>query len=145
MNSCIFLRSKSIPKAFPLQTIASGRNMSPQSTIMLPPVRKSMFLLSSHIKIQPHICLELFLLVNSAWSVHISLLIQTRPIYFLNQLFGLILTAPIHCRGSTGEQVMYGRICLNLFWWRNKLIYILNGLRVSKVSILGELLFFFAD
>ncbi len=34
-------------------------------------------LLSSHIKIHKHIYLELFSLVNSAWTVHISLLIQT--------------------------------------------------------------------
>ncbi len=48
------------------------------------------------------------------------------------QLFGLILTAPIHCRGSSGEQVMKCLISPNLFWWRNKLIYILDGLRVSN-------------
>ncbi len=45
---------------------------------------------------------------------------------------GLILTAPIHCRASIGEQVMYCYISPNLFWWRNKLIYILDGLRVSN-------------
>ncbi len=38
----------------------------------------------------------------------------------------LILTAPIHCRGSTGEQVM-----LN---FSNKLIYILDGQRVSTFA-----------
>ncbi len=32
-------------------------------------------------KIQPHICLELFWLVKAAWSVQISRLIQTRPLY----------------------------------------------------------------
>ncbi len=44
----------------------------------------------------------------------------------------LILTAPIHCRGSFGEQVM-----LNLQMSsdeKNKLIYILGGLRMSKFS-----------
>ncbi len=45
---------------------------------MLPWVKKVHPLLSSHIKIHPHIGLELFLLVNCAWSVHISLLIQMR-------------------------------------------------------------------
>ncbi len=35
----------------------------------------------SLIKIQPHICLELFRTVNSAWSVQISLLIQTRTLF----------------------------------------------------------------
>ncbi len=38
-------------------------------------------LAGSHIKIQPHICLELFWLVNGAWSVQISLLIQTRTLF----------------------------------------------------------------
>ncbi len=33
---------------------------------------------SSHINIHSHICLELFWLVNSVWTVQISLLIQTR-------------------------------------------------------------------
>ncbi len=36
------------------------------------------------------------------------------------ELFGLILTAPIHCRGSIGEQVMWCYISPNLFWWTNK-------------------------
>ncbi len=45
-----------------------------------------------------------------------------------------ILTAPIHCRGSIGEQVMGCYISPNQFWWRNKLIYILDGLRLSKCS-----------
>ncbi len=49
------------------------------------------------------------------------------------QLFGLILTAPIHCRGSIGEQIMEWEwyISLNLFQRRNKLIYVLDG-RVSE-------------
>ncbi len=38
-------------------------------------------LLSTYIKIHPHICLELFWLVYSVWSVHISLLIQTRQLF----------------------------------------------------------------
>ncbi len=38
------------------------------------------------------------------------------------QLFWLILTAPIHCRGSIGEQVMRCYISPNIFGWRNKLI-----------------------
>ncbi len=37
-------------------------------------------LLSSHIKIF-QICLELFLLINTAWSVLISLLIQKRQLF----------------------------------------------------------------
>ncbi len=35
----------------------------------------------SHIKTQPTICLELLWLVNCAWFVQISLLIQTRPLF----------------------------------------------------------------
>ncbi len=42
--------------------------------------------------------------------------------------------APIHCRGSTGEQEMWCYLLSNLFWWRNKLIYISNGLRITKYS-----------
>ncbi len=50
------------------------------------------------------------------------------------QLFELILTAPIHCRGSIGEQVMQCYISPTLFWWINKPIYILDGLRVNTIS-----------
>ncbi len=58
---------------------------------------------------------------------------------FLSVVWTLILTAPIHCRRSIGEQVMLWCISLNVFWCRNKLIYILDGLRVSKLS---EFVFF---
>ncbi len=51
------------------------------------------------------------------------------------QLFGLILTVPIHHRGFFGEQVMKRKISQNLFWWRNKLIYILDDLRTSTSLI----------
>ncbi len=47
-------------------------------------------------------------------------------------LSALILTAPIHCRGSIGEQVMLNSP--NLFWRKNKLTDILYGMRVSKIS-----------
>ncbi len=47
---------------------------------------------------------------------------------FLSAVWTLILTAPIHCRGSIGEHVMECYISPNLFWWRNKLIYILDSL-----------------
>ncbi len=40
---------------------------------------------TSHFKIHQQICLELFSLVNGAWSVHISLLIQTRQIFSLEK------------------------------------------------------------
>ncbi len=46
---------------------------------------KVIFLLSSRIKNHWHICLELFSLVNGAWSLHISLLIQTRQILYLRK------------------------------------------------------------
>ncbi len=52
---------------------------------------------------------------------------------FWSAVWTLILTAPIHCRGSIGQQVM---LCTqpNLFWRRNKLIYILDGLKQSTSS-----------
>ncbi len=51
-------------------------------------------------------------------------------VMFLSAVWTLILTAPIHCRGSIGEQVM--QCYISQIWWRNKLI--LDGLRVSKCS-----------
>ncbi len=44
-----------------------------------------------------------------------------------------ILTAPIHCTGSIGDP-----ISPNIFRWRNKPIYSLNGLKVSKCFIFGQ-------
>ncbi len=55
-------------------------------------------------------------------------------VMFLSAVWTLILTAPIHCRASIGEQVMKHYISPNLFWWRSKLIYILDGRRVSTFS-----------
>ncbi len=55
-------------------------------------------------------------------------------VMFLSVVWTLILTAPIHYRGSIGEQVMWCYISPNLFWWRNKLIYILDDLRVRTFS-----------
>ncbi len=52
-------------------------------------------------------------------------------VMFLSAVWTLILTAPIHCRGSIGEQVMHCSISTIQFWWRNKLM---NGLRVSTFS-----------
>ncbi len=60
----------------------------------------------------------------------------------LSTVWSLILTAPIHCRGSIGEQVMECYISPNMMK-KQKLILILDGLRVSKcfskLKILGEL------
>ncbi len=42
----------------------------------------------------------------------------------------LILTAPIHSRGSIGEHVLNSP---TLFWWRNKLIYILHVLQFCRI------------
>ncbi len=60
----------------------------------------------------------------------------------LSAVWTLILMAPIQYRGSIGEQVM-SCISPNLFQWRNKRIYILDGLRSgyisSAFSFLGEL------
>ncbi len=54
----------------------------------------------------------------------------------LSDVWTLILTAPIHCSGSIDEEVMESYISPNLLWWRNKLIYILDGQRVSKCTFL---------
>ncbi len=42
--------------------------------------------------------------------------------------------APIHCRGSIGDQVKHCNISPNLFWWMPKGKYIFR-----KCSFLGEL------
>ncbi len=55
-------------------------------------------------------------------------------VMFLSAVWTLILMAPIHCRGPTSEQLMECYLYPNLFWWRNKLIYILNGLRMNTFS-----------
>ncbi len=55
-------------------------------------------------------------------------------VMFLSAVWTLILTAPIHCRGSIAEQVIKCYISPNLFWWRNKLIYVLDDLRGSRFS-----------
>ncbi len=47
-------------------------------------------------------------------------------------LFGLILTAPIHFRGSICEWVKYCKISPKLTQWRNKLINIMDILRIRK-------------
>ncbi len=51
-------------------------------------------------------------------------------VMFLSVVWTLIVTTPIHCIGSIGEQVM--QISPNLFQQRNKLIDIFDGLRVSE-------------
>ncbi len=48
-------------------------------------------------------------------------------VMFLSAVWTLILTAPIHCRGPIGEQVMESQIYPNLFWWKTNL----DGLRVN--------------
>ncbi len=57
-------------------------------------------------------------------------------VMFLSAVWTLILTAPIHCRASIGEQIMECYISPNLFWWRNKRICNLDGLRVSTLSVI---------
>ncbi len=51
-------------------------------------------------------------------------------VMFLSAVWTLILTAPIHCRGSKWWNATFLQI-----WWRNKLIYIFNGLRVKHIFI----------
>ncbi len=49
-------------------------------------------------------------------------------VMFLSAVWTLILTAPIHCRGKWWNATFLQ------IWWRNKFIYILDGLRVSTFS-----------
>ncbi len=93
-----------------------------------------MLLLLSLIKIQPHICLDLFCLVNAADfspdSVQNTFSLEQELLwiidsYFLMDLFhllsspddnwwtALILTAPIHCRASIDETLMQRHISPN--------------------------------
>ncbi len=62
---------------------------------------------------------------------------------FLSAVWTLILTAPIHCKVSFGEQVMQCYASPN-FSDEEKLSYILKGLKVSTFSTIssfvGELL-----
>ncbi len=61
--------------------------------------------------------------------------------WFIVLLLSAVLTAPIHCRGFIGEQVMLCWISPNLFQWRNTFIYILDEVEsiFRKCLILGEL------
>ncbi len=54
--------------------------------------------------------------------------------YCVSAVWTFILTAPIHCRRSIGEQVIQCYIYPILIRWINKLIYILDGLRVNHFS-----------
>ncbi len=76
--------------------------------------------------------------VNVMWSEKLRVCnwiwITCGLLWCFYQLFGLILTAPIHCRASISETVMSCHISPNLFWYRSKLIYILDDLRVSTFS-----------
>ncbi len=83
-----------------------------------------------NIKHFKHECLKNFLKKKNTFFADCLWII----VMFLSAVWTLILTAPIHCRGSFGEQVMGCYISPNQFWWINKLIYILDGLRLSKCS-----------
>ncbi len=48
-------------------------------------------------------------------------------VMFLSAVWTLILMAPIHCRASDGMTFLQ-------IWWRNKLIYISDGLRMSTFT-----------
>ncbi len=57
-------------------------------------------------------------------------------VMFLSAVWILILTAPIHYRGSISDQAMSCYICPNLFCFdEEKLIYILDGLRVVNLIL----------
>ncbi len=51
-------------------------------------------------------------------------------IVFLSVVRTLVLMAPIHCRGSTGDQVTH--LHFKLLWFKGEYIF-------SKFSLLGEL------
>ncbi len=68
-------------------------------------------------------------LLHNWWTVELWIIV-----IFLSADWTLILTAPIHCSGSIGEQVMQCQISLNMCQWRNKLIYILAIVRVNTFS-----------
>ncbi len=83
--------------------------------------------------------LKLMFLTTCSFSLHTMLIDGLEwcdylwiIVMFLSVVWTLILTAPIHCRWSIGEQVMECYISPNLM--RNKLIYILDGLRVRTLS-----------
>ncbi len=57
---------------------------------------------------------------------------------FVSVVWTLILTAPIHSRGSICDQLMLYWIFPNVFTWRNKLIYILDGLTFSANFRFGD-------
>ncbi len=54
---------------------------------------------------------------------------------FLSAVWTLILTAPIHCRGAIGEQVMKWYISHNLFWWRTTWMA-WEGVHLQQIFIL---------
>ncbi len=68
--------------------------------------------------------MQIFTLQDINWWTGLVWII----VLFLSAVWTLILTAPIHCRASIGEQVMQCNISPYLFPWRNKLIYILDDL-----------------
>ncbi len=54
---------------------------------------------------------------------------------FLSAVWTLILMAPIHCRGSIGEQVLYRYVAKNLNMLK-KLIFSCNLFQKVKLSLL---------
>ncbi len=53
-------------------------------------------------------------------------------VILLSAVWTLILTAPIHCRGSIGEQVT--QCYISPKWYSEEAIYVLDGLEVSTFS-----------
>ncbi len=70
--------------------------------------------------------LDLFQLLSSPdvnwWTGVVWIIVM-----FLSAVWTLILTAPIHCRGSIAETFLQ-------IWWRNKLILIWDDLQVSTFT-----------
>ncbi len=53
-------------------------------------------------------------------------------VMFLSAVWTLILTAPIHCRASICEK--WCNATFLQIWWKTKIIYILDDLRMRKLS-----------
>ncbi len=66
-----------------------------------------------HFKIHQHICFGLFSIVNGAWSVHISLRIQTDSDFFYLKNMQLFLTDGLEWRGLLVDYCDVFVICLN--------------------------------
>ncbi len=116
----MFIMNKSIIKAF--LTLNHHFWIKYESIIMLPPVKKSIFCCpltskSTHIFVWK--CFELFLL-ETVWSVHISLLMQMKRHYHWRS--NTLARGLVFWKYGFMMDLFLTKIDLNLFKWRKKLI-----------------------